>query len=652
MKNKITKLFLALLAITLSNDINAQEQVGLMPGYMRKATNINFLQKFAQEKTAEYEQAVQIAKDRGAVISGTAKDGSSFHLKGFDSESNQLIYYKTYYNNTESGSSLQTANAKPLHILGIDGQNVKVAVWDGGVAPSNHYSLLNRISVKDNGNMGMDPEGILHATHVTGTVAANNFIAEAKGFAPNANVWSYNYANDESEMASAAGLGLLVSNHSYGLDYDTWSQGPGIFGRYGFLTVPFDEIANAQPYYTMVFAAGNDRQKGFNPGKGGRDLISTAGVAKNVITVASTKGTENFSGITGVSSPNNFLAAYSNWGPTDDFRIKPDISAKGDNVFSLSNSTIGATTTMSGTSMASPAVTGVIVLWQDYFSQLFSVYMKSATVKAIMIHTAREAGEAEGPDYKFGWGLINADGGAQVMRDKAQNLAVIAELTINQGQSLNYEFEYDGLQPLTATIAWNDPAGSALNTTNVNLPSLVNDLDLRIINVDTGVQYFPWALNHSWTSEGSNIASRMDNTRDNVERVNVNSAPSGTYKIVVSHKGVLKNQDQDFSLVVSGSGTEMPSIGDLSVKEDMFTNLKLYPNPVADILNIAGDNQELAGSNIDIYDLAGRKVLYRQNAFSQGEDSEVFDVSILKSGIYILDISNGGRRQVLKFIKK
>src|SRR5690606_35805736 len=306
------------------------------------------------------------------------------------------------------------------------------------------------------------------------------------------------------------------------------------------------------------------------------------------IVVASTKGTENFSEVATPTSPVNFLSIFSSWGPTDDFRIKPDIAAKRDQVYSLTNTGVTATAIMSGTSMAAPAVTGVVVLWQHYFKQLFGQYMRTATVRAIMAHSAREAGEAEGPHYKFGWGLINADGGAQVMREKSQDLAALAELTMNQGESLNYEFEYNGNQPLIATIAWNDPAGSALNATDSVLASLVNNLDIKVVNMDTNQEFFPWALNHNWNSSGSSIATRMVNSRDNIERVNVNSTVPGNYKVVVTHKGNLKNGEQDFSLIISGAGTLMDSLGNLSVKEQNFTGLKVYPNPTSDFVNLEG----------------------------------------------------------------
>ena len=658
MKNKITTLFFV---ISLTS-FGAFAQSGKSSPSFLSNTNIerlNTLEKnLADKNTKEFKAAEEVALATNMPISGVNEKGEAFQLMGIDDVTGGLIYYKTN-NNTPTKSSLQTANAKPLHVLGITGKGVTTAVWDGGVASNNHVSLKGRVVVKDNGNTGMQARGIDHAAHVTGTVAANAQIPEVKGFAPEATIWSYNWTGDTNEMAAAAKTGLLVSNHSYGLDSENaGSVIPGIYGRYDTRSAAYDEIANAAPNYTIVFAAGNDRDpslnpKGvnYNPTKGGRDLLSQAGTSKNVVVVAATKGTDDFAGIATATSPLNFLVSFSNWGPTDDFRIKPDIAAKGGDVLSLSSSGIMSTSVKSGTSMAAPAVTGVFVLWQQYFNQIFSQYMKSSTVRALMAHTAKEAGEAEGPDYKFGWGLIDADAGAQVMREKTQNLAVIAELSMGQNQSLEYDFDYDGSQPLIATIAWNDPAGSPLNTTNLNIPSLVNDLDIKIVNVDTKAEYLPWALQHNWNSSGNGIAARMINSRDNIERVNVPVKTAGKYKVVVSHKGTLKGGSQDFSIVISGTGTRMDDLGDLSSVEREFTKMNLYPNPTVDILNLEGDREELRGATIGIYNLNGAKV-YEQYQLFENNNSERIDVSQLQSGTYLLDIVNKDKRQVLKFIKK
>jgi len=199
------------------------------------------------------------------------------------------------------------------------------------------------------------------------------------GFAYGAKVFAYNWIDDTSEMAAAAASTsspIYTSNHSYGLNTKSYFASGGsvnIFGLYDSNARNFDLIANNAPYYTIVFAAGNDRDKNYNPAKNKKDLLSQAGVSKNVVTVAATRGTEDYSGITGsasVGGTNPFIAPFSNYGPTNDFRIKPDIAAKGVNVTSVGIKGNQSIDTASGTSMAAPAVTGVFTMWQDYHNQL------------------------------------------------------------------------------------------------------------------------------------------------------------------------------------------------------------------------------------------------------------------------------------------
>src|SRR5690606_27979125 len=137
---------------------------------------------------------------------------------------------------------------------------------------------------------------------------------------------------------------------------------------------------------------------------------------------------------------------------------------------------------------------------------------------------------------------------------------------------------------------------------------------------------------------------------DNIEKVNVNSTTAGVYKLIVSHKGNLTGAEQDFSIIVSGAGTVMDQLGDLSVTKNTFTNLKLYPNPSEDVINLTGDLNELNGADIQIYDMSGRQVYVGHNLFNN--NTEIINVANLKGGIYLIDLSNNGLRQIIKFIKK
>lgn len=687
MKNKITKLFLALLAITLGNSMHAQEQQITVPDYVIKATNTEFLNKFAEEKAAEhkvnYERAVEIATAQGKPISGENEDGV-FALVGYDEETGVLKYKGTthtvalnnamFYNNSAVGSSLQTANAKPLHAAGIIGSGMITGVWDGGAGLTGHQGFtVGRYQLKNNPNNGAAQSGKEHAAHVAGTVAAGQFgTGVAKGFAYGAIVHAYNGINayDIPSMTSAATATankIYVSNHSYGLNFPLSGYKPSIFGQYTSDSRDYDILANNAPYYTIVFAAGNDRGSGYNPTQSNKDLLTDGGVSKNLVVVAATRGTEDYATVAGPSSVANvggagpFIASYSNYGPTDDFRIKPDIAAKGgesavgDLVVSVGIGNVTATESMQGTSMAAPAVTGVFTLWQGYHNQEIGRYMRSASVRALMAHTAREAGPAPGPDFMFGWGLIDAAKGVDIINQTKAKTAIFTEVDLVPSSTFEYEFAYDGVAPLVATIAWNDPAGTITpsSTSNLNVKKLVNDLDLRLVNTDTNAEYLPWSLVQQWgiSHSANNIAVRnVDNARDNIEKIEPQGAVAGNYKVVVTYKGTLQAA-QNFSLIISGAGGQMePVVNGVSVEDVALDNLSIYPNPTTSILNVSGDLNVLSGASTQIFDISGKKI--KDVSLNFNANNTTIDVSALQTGTYILSISKNGAKQSYKFIKK
>jgi len=99
--------------------------------------------------------------------------------------------------------------------------------------------------------------------------------------------------------------------------------------------------------------------------------------------------------------------SFSSWGPTDDGRIKPDIVADGVSVYSTLATNDSSYGYLNGTSMAAPGASGSLLLLQELSYKLINKPIRAATVKALAIHTANEAGLNPGPDYKFGWGLLN-----------------------------------------------------------------------------------------------------------------------------------------------------------------------------------------------------------------------------------------------------
>jgi hypothetical protein len=209
--------------------------------------------------------------------------------------------------------------------------------------------------------------------------------------------------------------------------------------------------------------------------------------------------------------------------------------------------------------MATPSVAGSLALLQQHYYTLKGVYMRSATLKALVIHTADEAGPSTGPDYMFGWGLMNTKNAAlKISAD--QTADVMSELTLNNGATFTRDVVALGTEPIKVTIVWTDQLGTppAASLDPIN-PMLVNDLDLRISRL--GNTYYSWKLDRdNPTNAATNVA---ENNVDNVEVVYIASPVAGaTYTITVDHDGSLTGGPQAYSMIVSGVLSAVPPAAD------------------------------------------------------------------------------------------
>jgi hypothetical protein len=547
-------------------------------------TNTQKLQELSAKYKAEFqknkEQAIQLSKRYNWKLSST--DGNSYSQLMGVTRDNRPIYFMTY----NEGAGI-TSRANKLYSggglgLDIEGQNMTTALWDVGSALPTHELFSGRLQIMDDCIHNRS-----HSTHVAGTLIGTGDVqsGHAKGMAFRANLHSYDWDNDQAEVAIAAANGLLLSNHSYG--YNPNAIQDYQWGKYDNKSQAFDEILSNAPYYQFVCAAGNSRGS-FNLPKNGFDLITGHGLSKNAITVGAVEEVLNYTGPESV-----ILSPTSSCGPADDGRIKPDIVAKGVDTFSATNDSDNSYAFTSGTSMASPSVEGTLLLLQQYNNQLNGSFLRASTLKGLMIHTADEAGSNPGPDYSFGWGLINAEKAANIITEKGLQ-SYILENTLAQGETFSIPVNAIGNQPLVATLSWTDPKGE-LHSFNVddNTADLVNDLDIRITqNDDT---FFPWKLN------GDNPAAaaiKGDNLVDNVEKTEIEGA-TGNYTVTISHKGNLTNGSQNYSLIISG----------IILKNFWFTSTEHIKNICSDIdevtypftFNLKGDlNETIAFSTVNL----------------------------------------------------
>jgi subtilisin family serine protease len=527
------------------------------------------LEKFLKDKEAAARKAEheisEFARSNQTPRSFNTVEGTHYFL--VEIRKGRPIYRMTL--NADAMTSTSVSGLRNSAGLGFDlqGSGMLVGVFDDGLV-KDHIELDNRVISKE-GKQEMN-----HATHVTGTIVATGINPLAQGMAPKAKASTFYFDNDEVKMAALAGpdqSSLLFSNHSYGETTGwvksnnawNWTGDPSVssdedfrFGFYGERARSLDELSYLAPYYSIVWAAGNDRADVGNGsrlpdcnGGTGYDCIIPDAVAKNIITVGAVNKVLNYSNSSSVQ-----MSFFSSWGPTDDGRIKPDVVGAGVDLFSLSS--IGANTysTLSGTSMATPNVTGTLLLLQELYARLHGGnFMRAATLKALIIHTARESGNFPGPDYSYGWGLVNATTAAQLLRDQDEQQQIVGEYKLVSGQPFELELHPKADQKITATIVWTDPAAKPLaDAPDPSNLMLVNDLDMRIVD-EQGIQQFPWRLD---PLNPAMKASRGDNFRDNVEKIEIDLPAQKNYKLQISNKGQLVGNQQEFSLILTYRTTD------------------------------------------------------------------------------------------------
>ena len=533
--------------------------------------------------------------------------------------------------------------------LDLSGLGQMALLIDNGHPRLTHVELAGRVDRWDEFSVART-----HATHVAGTIAASGAWREARGMAPSALIRSHDWNNDVAEMAQAALDGIRVSNHSYGDPlgwtpnilgdgYWGWMGRPSIsavedvrFGYYGDEAAAWDEVAHAAAHLVIVKSAGNERERQGPPdgaphwvfddgwrlrttvriadgGADGYDSIGDAGVAKNVLTVGAVEDAP-----WGVSESNDVVMTdFSGWGPVDDGRIKPDLVANGTALLSAKADSDQAYGASSGTSQAAPVVTGAAILLQELWEREFSGTLPlSSTIRGLLIHSADEAGSDPGPDYRFGWGHLNAERAALHLKQSADTDRILApvrpypvwvfEGELVAGETRTFELSITEAMTLKATLAWNDPAAVVRDPVlNDRASHLVHDLDLRASH--EGIERLPWTLD---PARPSAAAIAGVNTRDNIEQVTFD-AEAGVFFLTISAPTVLSTPTQTFSLLV---GTPLPAMPS-AVTSTVAGTVLLGQTPVPGI-NIRVEGPVVRGS-------------------TTGEDG-VFMIDELPAGTYTL----------------
>lgn len=567
----------------------------------------------------------------GIAISGIDENGRGFTLIGFDGISPRYIYTQNVQAAISTSANLVRLNATVDPLVGniVSGNGLYININDHGTVyehaefqlPNNGGSRIILKEIDDTGNRA-------HMTHVVGTVAAWGYTENLLGMAPrtwirsfiqqaNSDVTGYGmrYPGELSEVTNNATSSLtmrsVIGTTSLGSTDNSTSR-----GIYTYTTSSFDQVLWDSPYYLHFYAAGNDGDTGVFFAT----LAADHNISKNVITIGSVKDVTRDTNGTYISG--GAISSFSSRGPTFDGRIKPDLTANGDNLTSTSST--NSTAVMSGTSMATPNASGSTLLLADYYSQCFpGHFLRSSTLKALLINSAEDRGTL-GPDYTYGWGILNVKKATEIVKryaDTPKSRVVIEDvLTSNQTWTANYT--YDGAGAIRTTLAWLDPAGPSLSDTATtdHTTRIVNNLNLVVIGPDGN--HLPYVMpfvtgNSTYSAYDTNLyganATTGNNTTDNVEQVYIASPVAGNYTLQVTG-GTLSGGSQKFSIAVTGMAQTVPIAPAIS--------------SISPILGDGSDNFSLTVNGSDF--LLGSDVILRRNGFP---DVEAFGEQITSGQI-------------------
>lgn len=254
------------------------------------------------------------------------------------------------------------------------GAGVKVCVVDTGIDKDHPDLQANIVGGRNFVAKGttVDPakwdDDNGHGTHVAGTIAAVDNAIGVVGVAPSASLLA-------AKVLNRQGSGYL-SDVIAGVDYCVQNGAKVVSMSLGTSSDVQTVHAAVDAAYAsgvlLVAAAGNDY--------GG--AVSYPAAYDSVVAVSATDNADN-------------LAAFSNVGP------QVELAAPGVSVLSTYKG--GGYATLSGTSMATPHVSGAAALaWEA------NPLLSNAEVRALLQSTADDLG-AVGKDNLFGYGLVDAE---------------------------------------------------------------------------------------------------------------------------------------------------------------------------------------------------------------------------------------------------
>ena len=497
---------------------------------------------------------------------------------------------KVFLNDTSTWvgqSGLDGGQATPVFDAGIRGEGEIVAFLDTGVDADSCYFRdtvrgLPPINACGGTTVDLDQRKVIavdflwsgdcsggidddewddhgHGTHVGGSIAGDDFASPgvhnaSDGMAPAAKLVVQDCGYQFNDCADCPGIGCPVTDLGP-VFQQTYDQGARIhsnswgdeendpaYGEYTSGSEDADTFARNNPDFLLLFAAGNNG--------GIFNTVDSPSTAKNAISVGATQHAA-FAGT---------IASFSSRGPTDDGRIKPDLTAPGENISSAATDEDVTTNNCnavpnSGTSMATPTLAGYAALVRQYLRDGFyptgvatpgdAIEPSSALVKALLINSGTPmSNEGDIPNDTQGWGRVLLDDALHFDGDDRDLWLVDEASGFDRGAGQNpmrYPIVVDAdTEALEVTLVWTDAPSTPVAVTN-----LVNDLDLRVVGPDG-------AFRGNVFGAGASVEGGSADRLNNVEVVLVESPTPGSWVLEVAPWSIPEGT-QPFALVATGA---------------------------------------------------------------------------------------------------
>ncbi len=434
----------------------------------------------------------------------------------------------------------------PFYDNGITGLGQVVGVQDSRMD-------LNHCSFRDTVAPGPTHRKVLafnsssgsaasHGTHVAGTIAGDNGdTTDTRGVAYNAKIVFNLTPNDVSTGTTF--LSRLTQHHTQGARVHTNSWGADGRTDYNGWAWAVDKFSRDNEDSVVAFAVTN------------QSVLYTPENGKSCLAVGASQDN---------SSINNHCSGGQ--GPTADGRRKPEVYAPGCSTSSASSGTTCGLRSLTGTSMACPAVSGATALMRQYFTDGYyptgaavpanGFTPTGALLRAMVINGSVDMTGISGyPSNREGWGRLVGDVSAHFAGDTrtliVRDVRNSSPESLNTGGMMTWDFDVNGSsEQLRVTMTFTDvPASLGASFTPVN------NLDLEVVD-PSGTVYK--GNNFNTTTGVSNSGGSAD-AINSTEQVHITNPSTGTWTVRVL--GTAVNQEtQGFALVITGDVDEVTTV--------------------------------------------------------------------------------------------